>query len=163
MNPQAIIADIAETQIGVREVRNNFAPAIEKYWRATSYGDGMENREPWCSAFVSWCVMEARKRDERLRVGKRPDFAAVNQWGPWARDNGGYVLKPEMGKRGDIVVFKFSHIGVITLGLSGGCYLTCEGNTDVAGSREGGGVYEKRRSVGVIAAVIRLPLRAVKA
>lgn len=162
MNPQAIIADIAETEIGVREVTRNQAPAIEKYWTATSYADGMANREPWCSAFVAWCVQTARVCDGILRVGRRPDFAAVRQWVPWAVENGGMILRPEKAKRGDIVVFTFSHIGIVT-GIDAGVLWTVEGNTNEAGMREGDGVYRRRRGHDSVSAVIRLPLRAVEA
>jgi hypothetical protein len=59
-------------------------------------------------------------------------------------------------RRGDILVFTFSHIG-IAVGDIGkdGIVQTIEGNTNAEGSREGDGVYRKRRHASKIRSVIR--------
>jgi len=68
------------------------------------------------------------------------------------------LKKPHKGdiKRGDIVCFTFSHIG-IALGSpdEAGNLLTCEGNTNAEGLREGDGVYKKTRNISKIRSRIR--------
>ena len=59
-------------------------------------------------------------------------------------------------KKGDIVVFKQSHIGLAVADQAGSTIKTVEGNTDLSGSREGGGVYAKVRKISKIRSVIRL-------
>ncbi len=165
MNPRAMIAVHAESQLGVREVSENRSPLIEKYWTATSYPDGMENREPWCAAFVAWCVMRARRDDPLLRVGKRPDFASVAAWRAWASQasSGVDLWTPgaRLEQRGDIALFTFSHIGIV-LENAGNYVLTVEGNTNLAGEREGGSVMRKVRQIHTVEWFLRLPCLPAK-
>jgi hypothetical protein len=57
---------------------------------------------------------------------------------------------------GDIVIFTFSHIGIaVSEPDEKGNVKTVEGNTDKAGSREGGGVYLKTRNISKIRSRIR--------
>ena len=68
------------------------------------------------------------------------------------------LRKPHMGdvKRGDIVVFRFSHIGIATGPPDAdGNVPTVEGNTNAAGGRLGDGVYAKERNLTVIRSRIR--------
>jgi hypothetical protein len=58
-------------------------------------------------------------------------------------------------KSGDIVVFDFSHIGIAISDAKSGKFLSCEGNTNQAGSREGSGVFEKLRDITRVRARIR--------
>ena len=60
-------------------------------------------------------------------------------------------------KAGDIVVFTVSHIGLAIKDIdSRGYVVTIEGNTNGAGSREGGSVLEKKRHVSKIRSRIRI-------
>ena len=70
------------------------------------------------------------------------------------------VKHPAAGdiKRGDIVVFNFSHIGLAVGGIDRGYIPTVEGNSNPRGSREGGGVYRLNRPIGKIRSRIRLEL-----
>jgi hypothetical protein len=61
---------------------------------------------------------------------------------------------------GDIVVYRFSRIGIVTSVLDGSI-MTIEGNTKVAGSREGTAVLLKYRSLSQVRRFIRLPVMAV--
>lgn len=58
--------------------------------------------------------------------------------------------------KGDIVVFTFSHIGIVESN-NGDTFKTIEGNTNSRGSRDGGGVERKNRSIHRMRAIIRLP------
>ena len=169
MNPRRIIAEVAREYLGLRETSKNQGPHFAEFWRATNYPSGWKNREPWCSAFASFCVQEADRRSEKLELRKAPVFPAVAQWLPWARlpDVGCRVfrsnevtadLKPEAG---DIVIFlpKLSHIGIVSEDYDGsGLVKTIEGNTNAAGSREGDGVFEKSRPLDFCGSFIRLPV-----
>lgn len=169
-NPRESLVAAAKTQIGVRETSRNAAPEILKYWEATTYPDGMKDRQPWCAAFLAWVVFTAMLREPLLAVADktRPRSAAVADWIRWAAvpSNGAAMFGPRdpvmKPMPGDIVIFTFSHIGVVEKPADGGVF-TIEGNTDDAGSREGWKVCRRRRSLSVCRTFIRLAARAVKA
>jgi len=152
----SLLLSIAQAEIGVHETSQNQGPGIAKYWTATSYPDGYEDRAPYCAAFMCWVFMEAGKR---LSLGfKRPQTAAAFGFETWGRDNGLTVVKsPQRVKRGDLVVYSFSHVGLAeTDSDSEGSFSAIEGNTNAAGEREGGAVMRKRRKVGVVRSVVTL-------
>jgi hypothetical protein len=75
-----------------------------------------------------------------------------------AQDNSTQTRKPTNGdiEAGDIVMFTFSHIGIaLSAPNKNGEVETVEGNTDMMGSREGGGVFRKMRSLSKIRSRIR--------
>jgi len=89
----------------------------------------------------------------------RPQTAGAWDFERWAREQGVRMFKPRgVVRAGDIVVFTFSHIGVAIEDQRGTSVRTVEGNTDEAGSREGGGVYEKTRALSLVRSHIRLEL-----
>ena len=145
---------VAQSQRGVKETSKNQGPGIEKYWSATSYGvAGYHERLPWCAAFVSWVVKSAGV----LSQDKLPNTAGAFEFQSWAKSNGiPITMSPRSVSRGDIVVFSFSHIGIATSDSSGNSFTTIEGNTDSSGSREGGGVWEKTRSLSSLSSAIHL-------
>ena len=173
-NPRQILVTVAQTQIGVHETSRNAGPELVKYWDATSYPDGDEDRQPWCAAFMAWVIYEAIKRTagEVLSTGDktRPRSAGVKDWVPWALkpSNGCVVFGPSDPKYqpepGDIVIYTFSHIGLVesfdgwTKGLR-----TIEGNTDDEGSREGVKVCRRLRKRSEIQTFIRLAAKATRA
>lgn len=168
-NPRLALLKAAKSQIGVQETSRNAGPALVKYWDATSYPDGDEDRQPWCAAFVAWCVFEAMKSEPLLAVGDktRPRSAAVKDWVPWALkpSNGCVVFGPKDPKwkpdAGDIVVFTFSHIGIVER-FDGKLVHTIEGNTNEAGSREGVKVMRRQRKLSECKSFIRLAAKAKK-
>jgi hypothetical protein len=156
---EAIVA-AAKSQIGVYEVTSNQAPAISKYWAATNYPEGMQNREPWCAAFVCWCVAEG-VRNTKPTIWQLPRTArAFGMDEEWAKENKLVVHSnpsvPIMNP-GDVIVFRFSHTGIY-VGPAGlpGEILTIEGNTNGSGSREGDGVYQKTRSLNLVRSAISI-------
>lgn len=171
-NPRDIFVVVARELLGERETSKNRSPVIDKFWKYTSYPDGGINREPWCSACISYVVQEADKRSEDILFPNPPKFAACRDWPDWAQANGGILFKPHDGlyfpQAGDIVLFRFNgsaypnHIGLVT-GFTGANVTTIEGNTNVAGSREGDGVYEKVRDLNICFMFIRCPAKARKA
>ena len=151
------IVSIAKREVGVEEIDGtNCGPRVNEYKAATNLPP--TEQWPWCAAFVCWVVREAMKGGKY--TFKRPTTASA--WGmeAWslAQDSSTQTKKPHGGdiKAGDIVVFTFSHVGLATGSPdSNGMVPTVEGNTDSAGSREGGGVFAKRRHVSKIRSRIR--------
>lgn len=174
-NPRRIIADVAREYIGTRETSKNRGPHLEEFWKATNYPEGAKNREPWCSAFATFCVKEGDRRSPALKLRVPPVFPAVAQWLPWARnkETGCLVFTPtevQLGRfkpmAGDIVVYlpHLSHIGIVAEDYKSGAIIqTIEGNTNSAGSRDGDGVYQRQRSLPFCGSFIRIPARAVAA
>lgn len=165
-NPRQIIAAIAAEYVGLRETSTNRGPHLEEFWRATGYPDGAENREPWCSAFVTFCVKEADRRSADINLRVPPFFPGAAQWVPWAQkpETGCLVFTSVHGdikpQAGDIVVFlpHISHVGIVAQDYDGrGVVATIEGNTNAGGSREGDGVFQKLRSIAFCGTFIRVP------
>lgn len=162
---------IAKREVGVREVPkdSNSGPRVREFQAATNLGG---TAWPWCAAFVCWCIREWGKNPDVLKALNmtpaqfekwRPKTAAAYGFDDWARKNRLQVVdeNKEPGKlvlhTGDIVTYDFSHIGIIDTDTDGGSILhTIEGNTDEAGSREGGGVYLKTRARSLARTIIRL-------
>jgi hypothetical protein len=157
--------DIAKTQLGITEQGgNNSGIEITKYQLATWLTPG---GWPWCCAFIAWVLKEFLK-DEQIRQhfgiketethNWRCRGANCNDWLAWAKKHGFYVTdESEPAKAGDIVIFDFSHIGIVTADqLPGKDYIeTIEGNTNSKGSRDGDGVYLKTRKTNLVRNYIR--------
>jgi hypothetical protein len=128
---------VAKGQIGVREsTGHNDGPAVEKYLASTGLGKG----HPWCAAFVSWVYRSAGFA--------KPASAWSPDLFPKSRITGqvlpGNVLGiyfPELKR--------IAHVGLI-IKQEGNYLVSVEGNTNITGSREGDGVYQKRRHVRTI-------------
>ena len=150
---------LAREEIGVSEVDgSNCGPRVDVY-KAATWLDAHKGW-PWCAAFICWLIREAIE-DEEIAF-KRPRTAGAWDFENWAKQetsNGIELRKPtnEDIKAGDIVVFTFSHIGIAVKDIdSSGYVVTIEGNTNGAGSREGGSVLEKKRHVSKIRSRIRI-------
>lgn len=158
--PKAIV-EIATEEIGVEEVDGtNCGVRVNQYKASTNLP--ADEQWPWCAAFVCFVVRVAAAR---AQVAFTPTFKRPTTAGAWdferwslAQDNSTWTKKPHSGdiEPGDIVVFSFSHIGfAISKPDKNGNVTTIEGNTDGAGSREGGAVLRKKRHVSQIRSRIR--------
>lgn len=163
------LIDIAAAEVGVVETpkNSNTGKRILEYQRATTLeGTGW----PYCAAFVCWCVREWGKLSEvrdALKMSKtefenwRPKTAAAYGFHNWAEKRGLLIMdeNEHPGQAtlhtGDVVTFDFSHIGIVKTDYES-TILTVEGNTDLAGSREGGGVFAKTRNRSSARKFIRL-------
>jgi len=138
-------------EIGVREATGrNDGERVEAYLRAVGFGKG----HAWCAAFVSWTFQQCGVK------------AVKSAWSPawfpsgkviWSRGNKQQSVSPAAG---DVFGIYFpsrkriAHVGFVH--RWGKKYLeTVEGNTNEAGSREGDGVYKKRRLISQIYKVSR--------
>jgi peptidoglycan hydrolase-like protein with peptidoglycan-binding domain len=141
----------ATRSLGVRERTRNRGPEVDAF--VASVGLNPEGQHAWCQAFVYWCFDRAA--------------AAVGAPNPCART--GSVMKHWQAIQNKIKVVTFAeaaeepglikpgmlfavdyghgmgHTGFVA-GQHQGGLVTIEGNTSVAGSREGDGVYRRTRS-----------------
>ena len=158
--PPALIS-LAKAEIGTSEVNGtNCGPRVNEYKSATNLPP--EEEWPWCAAFICWLVREALTQTgtKETPTFTRPRTASAWAFENWSlrQDSSTQTRKPHRGdiEPGDIVIFTFSHIGLATSRPDGEGYVcTIEGNTDGAGSREGGAVLAKRRHLSKIRSRIR--------
>lgn len=157
----AAIVKIATAEIGVEEIdATNCGPRVNEYKSATNLPP--DEPWPWCAAFVDWCVKRAMiaTGTKETATFKRPTTAGAYALEAWskAQDNSTWTRKPPEKdiQPGDILVFSFSHCGIaISEPDETGHFQTIEGNTDTAGSREGGGVFKRWRRTGQVRSRIR--------
>ena len=157
------VARAAESQRGKREASGpNKGRDLQKFFDSDNYDPNGpkpgDDGYAWCAAFVCWCVYQAIK-DYRVTF-KRPVTPGAWDYERWAQEQDRSVMlkKPHDGdiKRGDLVVFKHSHIGIAVADACNGILQTVEGNTNLGGSRDGDGVYPKRRGIASIRSRIRI-------
>lgn len=142
-----LVRSIYRGEVGVREQSgHNDGPRIKAYLGYT----GLKEGAPYCAAFVCWSLGRAGivnprsawspglfpaskviwERNRHIPNVSLPEvFAPGNVFGIWFNDKG-----------------RVAHAG-FTDGLQGQWAITVEANTNVAGSREGDGVYRKRRLI----------------
>lgn len=161
------LALIAEAEVGVREKGgNNRGPRIVQYQAATWLAPGAW---PWCAAFIDWCIREWLKapsvRETLLMTTDkaekwRPQTAGAWDLVRWAKDTGLVIMgENNHCRRGDLVVFDFSHCGLVVEDSRRGDIATVEGNTNGRGDRDsesGDGVWLKHRDRSLAKAFIRL-------
>ena len=169
MDPIKRLLEIATHEVGTHEVGgNNRGPRIVEYQSATWLKPAPW---PWCAAFICWILREWLKSPEvlvklSLRNDKeaekwRPQTAGAFDFERWAKEKGLQVLnKKSLAKAGDLVVFEFSHIGLVVKDQISPESIECiEGNTNGSGQRDsnaGDGVWRKRRSASLVRSFIRI-------
>ncbi|MCX7719553.1 MAG: peptidoglycan-binding protein [Candidatus Sumerlaeaceae bacterium] len=133
--------EVARGEIGAKEIGNNRGKRVEEYLASV----GLEGGNPWCMAFVFWCVDKAAKR-----LGlENPMLKTGHVLTAWRKsDISLKVFTPDRAITGDIFVMDFGagrgHTGFIE-SVSHGRWKTIEGNTDAAGGRDGDGVWRRER------------------
>jgi hypothetical protein len=171
MNKQIIIdklVKIAESKVGVKEEGgNNKGAEIILFQQATFL---KPDAWPWCAAFICWCIREWLKdndvksylhlTDETIKTW-RPRTASAFDFQNWAKTNRLKIFDEKLdAKAGDIVIFDFSHIGIVSADQVGGDTIqTIEGNTNIKGERDshsGDGVFRKTRNKNLVRAYIRI-------
>lgn len=109
-----------------------------KYWRDVY---PQYQAEPWCAAFVSWCMMKTFGLDVAKKLLKHWPYV-------YCPTLGSLFTKYANPQRGDIVIFyrngTFTHTGLVTK-VEGDKFYTIEGNTSAGTSiiANGGGVCAK--------------------
>lgn len=158
------VASIAESKIGLKEspAGSNKGPEIQEFFNADSYDPNGQapgdSGYAWCAAFVDRIIQLAMAgREWTFNRPTTPGAWDLERWS-LAQDESTWTKKRpgrDIG-RGDIVVFKISHVGIATGPPDADGYVpTVEGNTNSAGQREGIKVMAKRRHVSEIRSRIR--------
>lgn len=140
-NNKSSVADIYSSQIGVRELTgHNDGKQVEEFLHSCNLSKG----NPWCAAFITWTFKKAEVK------------AVVSGYAPnWFPRQSVIYTRGQMHNKipnqADVFGIWFpskkriAHVGFIDEWLDGSFAITVEGNTNEAGSREGDGVYRKRR------------------
>jgi hypothetical protein len=144
---QAIV-QVSSHEIGVKEATgNNDGKEVECYLASVNLKKG----NPWCAAFVAWVYDQCFIKHPIS--GYSPDWFrypnviyqrnATDKFAAGVGDVFG-IWFPEKQR--------IAHVGII-VGFSGNYVITVEGNTNDALSRDGDGVYKKRRLIRQLYAV----------
>lgn len=158
--PARFMADtleVAASQVGVRESpkNSNRGPEVDRYLESVGLGGGYA----WCAAFVYWCAKETAGGRGLTEVPLVKTSWTPSIWN-WARKRSLGVEPEEVLNRkvkldpGCLFLLhgmvdgraRVKHVGFVA-SSEGGFIHTIEGNTNKAGSREGGGVYRLRRKI----------------
>jgi hypothetical protein len=136
------VKQTCESQIGVRELSGrNDGVQVETYLHSVNLTKG----SPWCAAFISWTFQQVGVSNPKS--GWSPDWfpkdkvvysttnPPINQVTPQPGDVFGIYFANKK---------RVAHVGFI-LEWHDTYAVTIEGNTNEAGSREGDGVYIKKR------------------
>jgi hypothetical protein len=137
---QCVVAS-ASLDVGVRELTGkNDGPEVERYLAHVHLGKG----HAWCAAFVCYHLSECGVPNPR------------SAWSPAVASAGTQVWTPRKASRsplpGDVFALYYpslkrvGHVGFVT-GMDGRYITTVEGNTSGPGSREGDGVYARKREL----------------
>lgn len=153
------LIELAKKEVGTEEIDGtNCGPRVNQY-KAATWLDPLQSWA-WCAAFVDWLVMTAMDESGEEYTFERPRTAGAWDLENWSLKQDGSTHtkrdpKAEDIEAGDIVIFKFSHVGLAVGSPVNGVVATIEGNTDSQGSREGGGVFKKNRNINTIKTRIR--------
>jgi len=142
---------IYSNEIGVREETNkNDGKRIGEYLKYTGLPEGYA----WCAAYISWCFKEAGYKEPKTAWSPSlfPNKRII-----WKRNGGAVVRngKSKAPEQGDVFGIYFTNLKRIAhagfVDEWGDTYvITVEGNTNEGNSRDGDGVYRKRRPVSSI-------------
>lgn len=139
---QLKVKQTCESQIGVRELTcHNDGVMVETYLHSVSLKKG----NAWCAAFVSWVFQQCGVINPKSgwcpfwfpakNIIYQIDKPAINHNAPQAGDVFGIFFNDKK---------RIAHVGLI-MEWGEKVVITVEGNTNDAGSREGDGVYKKKR------------------
>lgn len=141
-NARDRVVEIYMGEIGVRELTGrNDGERVEEYLHSVGHKKGAA----WCAAFVSWVFQQAKIK------------AVRSAWSPaWFPASNTIYTRGSSGNRtpekADVFGIWFNnlnriaHVGFVDDWQKNTQFvLTVEGNTNDAGSRDGDGVYKKRR------------------
>lgn len=137
------------SQLNVRETSPNRGVMVDKYLHSV----GVDIPAPWCAAFVSYNLQQFNVPNPK------------SAWSP-AYANPKDVIWTEKKRQtpllpGDVVTYYYphlkrvGHVGFYTATDKTGYFITIEGNTNGGGSRDGDGVYKKKREPGKVYAISR--------
>lgn len=135
---RARLVTIALHELAVRELTgHNDGKRVEEYLSSV----GLKKGEPWCAAFISWVFY--KEGFAKPRSGWCPDLFPPSRLARSALPGDVLGIYFEEYKR-------IAHVGLVEK-IEGKWCLSIEGNTSITGSRDGDGVYRRRRLLKTIA------------
>lgn len=152
---KAVITE-ALKHVGYKETGNNITMFGKWY--------GM-NGAAWCAMFVSYCMNKAGAGALIKGAQTAKGSAVVSGFVKHAKKHKWEKVAPANAHLGDIVIFDFpggyetDHVGFIRANSKGKNIYTIEGNTSsgTGSQSNGGGVYKRTRSFGVVHSIWRPP------
>lgn len=128
--------EVAQSQLGVREVGVNAGPEVNRYLATAGVASG----NPWCASFVQWSL--AQSGHEMPGTG----WAAVVNWvqAAQAGEHGLQLVSAAEARPGDIVAYDWGgdgnfgadgHIGFLESRIDDGRFVAVEGNAEDAVTR----------------------------
>jgi hypothetical protein len=153
------VVNIAKSYVGIKETKKNSSPLIDKFL----YNVNSKPGNPWCSAFVSWCLDSANITTLKIRSALARNFIIKSN-----KSMLNIKAKSISAKKviinnmdvpsGSIIVWRkgqtiFGHVGIVnTWNKNKG--ITIEGNTSpdnysntYKNQYNGQGVYIKKRYI----------------
>lgn len=85
-------------------------------------------KEAWCADFATYVTKQALRANGKT-VPSGFGSSSVAGLKRWGQNNGRYVTDVSQAKPGDIVIFNWSHTGIVKNILADGTVVTIEGNT----------------------------------
>lgn len=131
---------VARKELGYKESGGN----------NNKYGTAFKaNRQAWCAWYVTWCFNRAPSGGKLILVtGSTVNmanwFKARNQYG--LRPRVGAVVFYQFPSSDKTIASRINHCGIVEAVHADGTITVIEGNTSGLNSRDGDGVYRKRRS-----------------
>lgn len=129
--------------IGVREkTGNNDGVEVEMFLKSVGLGKGYA----WCAAFVKYCLLQANVKAAEKINGMA--LSAVN-YSEMVYNKGKKIKDIKAGDVGTLYYPSLKRIGhtfFIDKEINSSIYESVEGNTNGGGSRDGDGVYRRKRS-----------------
>jgi hypothetical protein len=145
-------AEVARREMGVVEDGENSGASVRKYQGATDLDPAAWR---WCAAFVCWCYREAAASLAPGCLPTRPTTALAYGFESWGADHARLFRVPHVIIPGDIVIMKFSHVGICSDRLEWPGVFLIEGNTSLPGSFVEG-VCGRYRSLSSVRSIVRL-------
>ena len=131
-SPQETLLAVARPLVGQVEEGHNDGPFVKEVLASVGLGPG----HPWCAAFNFYVFRKAGFASLVPRSAWSPDWVKGGRRGEAYPADVFGIYFPSKGR--------VAHTGIVE--ATGKTFVTTiEGNTNAAGSREGDGVYRKKR------------------
>ena len=164
-----MLVEFAEKFIGIVETGNNKGEQVELFQKAV---DGKAQGEPWCCAFVQYCIKHIDAEFEKIYGGVNAPsqvFSSEHVMTVWNKSK---PLETKTPEAGDLIIWQHmlgnkgtgkGHIGIISKIIDHQSIETVEGNTSSSQQveREGDGVFKKTRRIAGATKLVSGPMMSV--
>lgn len=148
------INEVYNSYVGVKEATgNNDGLEVERFLKNVGLGKGF----PWCAAFVKTCLLEAGVTEASRINGMALSCENKSKLVYSARRFAGSPRQGDVFTLWYANLNRIGHTGFFDRRINSTIYESVEGNTNGAGSREGDGVYRKKRSFNATHSISRWP------